>query len=95
MDTVDIYFIPERIRRLSLRFLSYCVLKEDIQIDTHDSIEDARAALLLLKQFNESQEDGTFDDLLHAVYLEGKKLVSAACHRQGLRIDTLSELESA
>lgn len=74
IDTVDVYFIKERHRRLSLRFLSYCVLKEQIQIDTHDSIEDARAALLLYNKFREHEDSGTFDDLLREIYNEGKKL---------------------
>ncbi len=75
IDTVDVYFIKERHRRLSLRFLSFCVLEEQIQIDTHDSIEDARAALLLYNKFREHEDSGTFDDLLREIYNEGKKLV--------------------
>lgn len=76
MDTVDIYYIPERGRRLSLRFLTYTVFKQEIQVDTHDSIEDARAALLLHRTFQEREAEGTFDELLREVYAEGKKLVS-------------------
>lgn len=76
LDTVDIYFIQERQRRLSLRFLSYCVLKEEIQIDTHDSIEDARAALLLHQKWEERTDDFSFNELKQWVYAEGKKLVS-------------------
>ena len=41
IDTVDIYFIPSKSRRLSLRFLAWIVLKEWIQEDSHDSIQDA------------------------------------------------------
>lgn len=76
MDTVDIYYIPERGRRLSLRFLTYSVFKQEIQVDTHDSIEDARAALLLHRTFQEREAEGTFDDLLREIYAEGKKLAS-------------------
>ena len=32
MDTVDIYYIPERGRRLSLRFLTYTVFKQEDNI---------------------------------------------------------------
>jgi hypothetical protein len=81
MDTVDIYYIPERGRRLSLRFLTYTVFKQEIQVDTHDSIEDARAALLLHRTFQEREAEGTFDELLREIYTEGKKLVSwPACN---------------
>lgn len=78
LDTVDIYFIQERQRRLSLRFLSYLVLKEEIQIDTHDSIEDARAALLLYQTAEEKKKSDptALNDLIQWVYSEGKKLVS-------------------
>ena len=40
IDTVDLYFIKARQRRLSLKFLTWFVLGETIQTDTHDSIED-------------------------------------------------------
>lgn len=80
MDTVDIYWIPERSRRLNLRFLTYVVLKQEIQIGTHDSIEDARAALLLLQYFNEREDEKDFDVILRGVYAEGKKLVRNLLH---------------
>lgn len=76
MDTVDIYYRPERARRLNLRFLTFVVLKEQIQIDTHDSIEDARAALLLYDKHLERLSERTFDDIISEIYAEGKKLVS-------------------
>jgi PAB-dependent poly(A)-specific ribonuclease subunit 2 len=75
IDTVDLYYVKERHRRLSLRFLSYYVLKQHIQIDTHDSIEDARAALLLYEEYIKHESQGTFDDLLKDIYNEGKRLV--------------------
>jgi PAB-dependent poly(A)-specific ribonuclease subunit 2 len=76
MDTVDIYHFPARGRRLSLRFLTYYIFKQEIQVDTHDSIEDARAALLLHRTFQEREAEGTFDELLREIYAEGKRLVS-------------------
>ena len=78
LDTVDIYYIQSRHRRLSLRFLSWIVLKQNIQSGEHDSIEDARCALLLLKAFHEYEEKGIWDEKLEELYREGKQYVSIA-----------------
>lgn len=72
IDTVDLYFIKARQRRLSLKFLTWFVLGENIQTDTHDSIEDARSALQLYKAYHEFEENGTFDEKLEELYREGK-----------------------
>lgn len=72
IDTVDLYFIRARQRRLSLKFLTWFVLGENIQTDTHDSIEDARSALRLYKAYYEFEENGTFDEKLEELYREGK-----------------------
>ncbi|KAI0059101.1 PAB-dependent poly-A-specific ribonuclease subunit PAN2 [Artomyces pyxidatus] len=74
IDTVDLYFLRARQRRLSLRFLSWFILGENIQQDTHDSIEDARSALLLYKAYHEFEEQGIFDEKLEECYREGRKL---------------------
>ncbi|KAF8163190.1 ubiquitin carboxyl-terminal hydrolase-domain-containing protein [Crassisporium funariophilum] len=73
IDTVDLYFIRARQRRLSLRFLSWFILGEHIQTDTHDSIEDARSALRLYNAYQEFEEDGVFDQKLEEVYKEGRQ----------------------
>ena len=77
IDTVDLYFIRARQRRLSLRFLTWFILKEEIQQETHDSIEDARSALLLYKAYQEFEEEHTFDEKLEEIYRVGKEYV---CH---------------
>lgn len=77
IDTVDLYFLKARQRRLSLRFLSWFVLGENIQTDTHDSIEDARSALNLYKAYHDFEEQGIFDQKLDELYKEGRQYVSA------------------
>ncbi|KDQ12374.1 hypothetical protein BOTBODRAFT_134946 [Botryobasidium botryosum FD-172 SS1] len=72
IDTVDLYYIKSRQRRISLRFLSWYILKENIQKDTHDSIEDARAALLLYQEYQRFEEEGKFDQVLEDMYKEGR-----------------------
>jgi len=75
IDTVDLYFIKERQRRISLRFLAWYILKQDIQQETHDSIEDARSALSLYKAYQEMEEQGTFDAKLEELYRAGREHV--------------------
>lgn len=75
IDTVDLYFLKGRQRKLSLRFLSWFVLGENIQADTHDSIEDARSALMLYKAYNELEEQNIFDKKLEELYREGRRHV--------------------
>jgi len=77
IDTVDLYFLRSRQRRLSLRFLSWFVLREHIQTDTHDSIEDAYSALKLYKAYHEFEEQGIFDQKLEELYKDGRQYVSA------------------
>lgn len=75
LDTVDLYFIKARSRRLSLRFLSWYILGEHIQTDNHDSIEDARSALQLYKAYEGFEEQGIFDQKLEEIYREGRQYV--------------------
>ncbi|KAI9104701.1 ubiquitin carboxyl-terminal hydrolase-domain-containing protein [Phlyctochytrium arcticum] len=72
IDTVDIYFIPSRQRKLSLRFLAWAVLRQQIQTETHDSNEDARTALALYKKYIELCNENQFDAVLEDVYEEGR-----------------------
>lgn len=61
---------------MSLRFLSWYVLGEHIQTETHDSIEDARSALRLYQAYQEFEEQGIFDQKLEEIYRDGRQLVS-------------------
>ncbi|GJN87292.1 hypothetical protein Rhopal_000240-T1 [Rhodotorula paludigena] len=73
IDTVNIYHLPHRQRKLSLRFLAYAVLHSAIQADTHDSIEDARTALQLYEHYQRLEAEGTWEETLEEVYREGKQ----------------------
>jgi len=73
IDTVDLYFLPEGRRKLSLRFLSWFILGEDIQTETHDSIEDARSALMLFKAYHEFEGKGVWEEKLEELYREGRR----------------------
>lgn len=76
MDTVNIYSIEGRQRKLSLRFLSWFLLKKDIQTHTHDSIEDANYALLLYRRYLQFHEEERFEDVMEDIFYEGQKIVS-------------------
>jgi PAB-dependent poly(A)-specific ribonuclease subunit 2 len=73
VDTVDLFYIRARQRKLSLRFLAWYLLHEAIQTDSHDSIEDARTALRLWRKFDEFRDAGVVDAMVEEVYREGKK----------------------
>ncbi|CED82537.1 pab-dependent poly-specific ribonuclease subunit pan2 [Phaffia rhodozyma] len=74
LDTVDLYSSPQRQRKVSLRFLTWFLLKNDIQTGEHDSIEDARAALQLYRLYLGFQKEGRFDDVMDDIFAEGKRL---------------------
>lgn len=76
IDTVNIYHLAHRQRKLSLRFLAWAVLHAAIQTDTHDSIEDARTALQLYEEHNRLEAEGSWEDVLEEVYREGRQTVS-------------------
>ncbi|KAM7195211.1 PAB-dependent poly(A)-specific ribonuclease subunit PAN2 [Naviculisporaceae sp. PSN 640] len=74
-DTLDLYSLAglaER-RTLSLKFLSWCVLEEKIQVTTHDSIEDARAALMLYRRYLEAEEEGMVEPMLTGILNKGRR----------------------
>ncbi|KAK8177570.1 PAB-dependent poly(A)-specific ribonuclease subunit PAN2 [Phyllosticta citrichinensis] len=74
VDTVDLYYIPARQRKLSLRFLAWIVLQEDVQTGTHDSVEDARTALKLWKHWRHVELDegrAVCEDMVKDIYKRG------------------------
>ncbi|KAI8137725.1 ubiquitin carboxyl-terminal hydrolase-domain-containing protein [Fennellomyces sp. T-0311] len=73
IDTVDIYHIRDRQRKISLRFLAWHLLDREIQSEGHDSIEDAETALVLYKKYLEYQKTGEFGKVLEGVYEAGRR----------------------
>ncbi|ORY81542.1 ubiquitin carboxyl-terminal hydrolase-domain-containing protein [Protomyces lactucae-debilis] len=74
IDTVELFFIPERQRKLSLKFLSWYFLNTKIQLEEHDSVEDARYAYLLYQKYLEFERMGMVEAKLKEVYEEGRQL---------------------
>ena len=74
VDTVDLFFIRARQRRLGLRFLAWYLLHEEIQTGTHDSVEDARTALKLWRKYEHYVEAGVLESVLNDVYKRGREL---------------------
>ncbi|KAL5604368.1 hypothetical protein BROUX41_002340 [Berkeleyomyces rouxiae] len=73
IDTINLFFLQSRLRKLSLAFLAWYLLKEDIQLETHDSIEDARTALKLYKKYLEFDDAGILDAMLQDIYAKGRE----------------------
>lgn len=73
IDTVELFYLKSRGRKLSLRFLSWLLLGEEVQVGMHDSIEDARTALRLYKRYQEYERDGNVEQVLNEIYKRGFK----------------------
>ncbi|KAK3381583.1 ubiquitin carboxyl-terminal hydrolase-domain-containing protein [Podospora didyma] len=73
IDTIDVFFLKHRKRKLGLGFLAGNILKKEIQLDEHDSIEDAAAALGLYRKYLEFEDAGILEMILEGIYKEGQK----------------------
>lgn len=73
-DTAEFYYKSDMKRQLSLKFLAYVLLKQNVQTGNHDSIEDANTALLLYKKYLELTATGSFEMTLNHIYQEGQML---------------------
>lgn len=71
IDTAE--FFKPGLRILSLAFLAWFILKEDIQVGTHDSIEDARTALKLYRKYLEYKDAGIMDVILSDINKRGRE----------------------
>lgn len=94
MDTVLIYTLPGSQRKLSLRFLAWYLLHQDIQTNSHDSIEDAHFALLLCKLWMDysSESEEAFEMVMEDIFAEGKKLAFKPPNSAG---NTMAEQQSS
>jgi PAB-dependent poly(A)-specific ribonuclease subunit 2 len=73
IDTVDIFKMDNR-RYISLRFLVNYLLRRDMQVEIHDSIEDSRAANDLYRKALELKKNGKFDETLRNIYETGQRI---------------------
>ena len=71
VDTVDLFKLEGQ-RNISLRFLAWYVLKMDVQSSMHDSIEDARTALLLYEAYERLEQRGELRVFLEKLYQDGR-----------------------
>ena len=74
IDTIDFFFVKARLRKLSLAFLAWYLLREDIQLETHDSIEDSRTALKLYRKYLEFSDAGIIETILQDIYRTGREM---------------------
>lgn len=79
-----------------MKFLAWYLLNENVQVATHDSIEDARTALLLYQKYLELKEAGTLQDTLKDIYDKGNSLGFRPPQPTGVPLSpTKSEFEGA
>lgn len=82
VDTQFLFLAAGKNRRFSLRYLAWAVFKEYIQeetmddglqMDGHDSIEDARMAQRLWRKFQEYNDAGIAEQMIEDIYRKGTK----------------------
>lgn len=71
-DTAELFYLKKEKRKLSLKYLIYQLFKDNVQVGNHDSIEDADSAMRAYRKYLELKSNGTFEDVLQRIYLEGQ-----------------------
>lgn len=71
-DTAELFYLKKEKRKLSLKYLIYQLFKDNVQVGNHDSIEDADSAMRAYRKYLELKSNGTFEDILQRIYLEGQ-----------------------
>lgn len=78
IDTQTLFSLGHRSqRKLSLRFLAWLLLQEDIQQNAtigHDSIEDARTALKLWRKYLEYEAEDCLEEVKDEILRKGRKI---------------------
>ncbi|OAA70544.1 Exonuclease, RNase T/DNA polymerase III [Cordyceps fumosorosea ARSEF 2679] len=87
IDTIDLFFLKTRLRKLSLAFLAWYLLKEDIQMETHDSIEDSRTALKLYRKYLEFEDAGILEPMLQDIYRAGRDVNFKPLRKDGQDVE--------
>jgi PAB-dependent poly(A)-specific ribonuclease subunit 2 len=91
VDTVDLYYLKSRGRKLSLRFLSWLILEEMVQTGNHDSVEDARTAIRLWREWQRFEKEGRCEEVLQEIYRRGRdvgfKVPGSAMKNDGRTLD--------
>ncbi|KAJ1976780.1 poly(A)-specific ribonuclease [Dimargaris verticillata] len=74
VDTVDLFRSADEMRLISLRFLTWFLLHQDIQQASHCSVQDAQMALKLYQKYCQLKESNLFDQVLDEIYEQGHTL---------------------
>ncbi|XP_065919163.1 PAN2-PAN3 deadenylation complex catalytic subunit PAN2-like isoform X2 [Dysidea avara] len=72
LDTVELFYLPNH-RYISLKFLAWFFLGMTIQGGSHDSVEDARTALLLYRKYQQLTSKGDLAGHLRKLYDTGRE----------------------
>mmetsp|Transcript_4082 Transcript_4082/g.6041 ORF Transcript_4082/g.6041 Transcript_4082/m.6041 type:complete len:1129 (-) Transcript_4082:1206-4592(-) len=73
LDTVEFYH-SLHYRKISLKFLTRLMLRDNIQVDEHCSVEDSRAALKIYQKYVVLNEHRVFNSVLSNIYSIGREV---------------------
>lgn len=73
IDTANLFLQRDNPRRLKLAMLAELLLREEVQTGNHDSVEDARTALLLWRKYQEFEDAGIVEQVVNKAYRDARK----------------------